>query len=119
MSENICEAFARLMQLGIAAGVAPLNKHAGCWEYRIDDKWEIAVNGHKEAKRCSHGVDVEPYHCYVQYNGWPAGIFNPRGGTIAAGECANENAFIAAMEACLSKLGSPIGACLRPGRQAE
>jgi len=32
---------------------------------------------------------VPPFNCYVEFNGWPAGVFNPFGGIIAAGELAN------------------------------
>jgi hypothetical protein len=34
----------------------------------------------------------------VEYNGLPAGIFNPRGGVIAAAEGADEATFIEALE---------------------
>jgi hypothetical protein len=97
MSDNVCEAFATLCNMGIALGAAPMNKHAGCWEHQVDKQWWVAFNGHPEAKKTSNGQEVDPFHCYVEYNGWPAGVFTPYGGVIAAGEGANENTFIAAM----------------------
>lgn len=98
MGDNICEAFAVIADLCIALGEEPLTKHPGCWECVIDARWKIAVNGHPKAQKCSLSeIPIEPFHCYVEYNGWPAGIFNPYGGTIAAGEAANEHTFIAAL----------------------
>lgn len=96
---QVCEAFSAICDLCIALGGAPLNKHAACWECKVDDRWSIAINGHKETKHSDLGVDVEPFCCYVQYNGWPAGIFDPSGGVIAAGEGANETTFLAAIYA--------------------
>ena len=101
MSGTVCEAFGVLAELGIALDAAPLTKHAGCWECQIDKQWLIAVNGHKQPMRW-RDITVDPFHCYVEYNGWPAGIFTPYGGTIAAGEGANEDTFIAAMQTRLA-----------------
>jgi hypothetical protein len=91
-------AFAALCDLGIALGIAPLNEHAGCWHHRIDERWAVWMNGHKVPMPSVLEQWLDPFHCYVEYNGWPAGIFSPFGGVIAAGEGANENAFIAAIE---------------------
>jgi hypothetical protein len=93
----VCEAFAAIADLCIALDAAPTNQYPGCWELRLDAHWEIAFNGHEESMRSTHGVVVQPYHCYVQFNGWPAGVFGPHGGVIAAGELANEEAFLAAV----------------------
>ena len=103
MTDNVAEAFYRLAVLGNAQGVV-LNKLPGCWEVQLDKQWRVAVNGHKEAIKESGGREVPPYHAYVEYNGWPAGFLNPRGGTIAAGSCANEDAFIEAINRCVAKL---------------
>lgn len=54
--------------------------------------WEIALNG-------------KDIRAMIKFNGWPAGIIDPQGGLIAAGEAANEDEFIAAIEA---DLGRPI-----------
>lgn len=48
---------------------------------------------------CTEGVTVEPFHCYIEFNGWPAGVVAPWGGVIAAGDVANEAAFLAAVKA--------------------
>jgi len=95
--------FLLLGKLAEKDGAAPLNKHAGCWERRIDEHWWIAVNGREEEISCSKGAAVPPFNCYVEFNGWPAGVFNPFGGIIAAGELANEETFAAALEAELAR----------------
>lgn len=78
---------------------APLDKHAGCWERKLDEQWWFAINGHKNAIRCARGPEVPPFNCYVEFNGWPAGSFDPFGGIMAAGGQANEEAFATALEA--------------------
>jgi hypothetical protein len=93
----ICAAFCAVVELGQRRGVERVNQLAGCWEVKIDERWWFALNGHEKPTPCAAGVDVEPFSVYVTYNGWPAGMFNPRGGWIAAGEGANEDAFIAAV----------------------
>jgi hypothetical protein len=115
MSEKYSRAFDLIAQLCIALNEHPLTKHAGCWVHQIDDHWAIAINGHEVPKEAtlpggatdSVPINVEPYHCYVEYNGWPAGIFNPFGGVIAAGEGANEGTFIKAIQAAIEQLGQP------------
>jgi hypothetical protein len=94
-----CEAFVRLVELGIALKIAPLPQHPACWEHQVDQRWWICLNGHKESKRNSDGFDVPSFECVVKYNGWPAGMFGPGGGIIAAGEGANESTFIEALVA--------------------
>jgi hypothetical protein len=98
--KGMCEAFMRCVELAIALKIPKLPDHDGCWEHQVDDTWFIAMNGHKE-KQVLKGreIAIEPYTVYVQYNGWPAGLFDYYGGTIAAGEGANENTFIAALVA--------------------
>lgn len=100
---NICEAFDRVAALGIALGAFPVTKFPDCWEHSIDERWFIAVNGHREPKKTSGGVVVNSFNCYVEYNGWPAGSFDPRGGVIAAGDCANEDTFIAALDEAIKR----------------
>jgi hypothetical protein len=90
--------FILLADLADKDDAAPLSKHEGCWERRIGKDWWIAVNGHEEDKKCSRGAQVPFGHCYVEYLGFPAGLFSPFGGTIAAGAVANEEAFAKALE---------------------
>jgi hypothetical protein len=99
ISEQISEAMAAVMELAHRRGVTKINELPGCWEIQVDSAWWLAVNGHRETTKCSKGTEVLPFHAYVEFNGWPAGIFNPYGGTMAAGTVANEDAFIAAVKA--------------------
>jgi hypothetical protein len=94
----ILTAMDAVAQLAISLDAIPLHKHAGCWEHQIDKQWWIAFNGQKQAVECSKGISVDPYHVYIEFNGWPAGIINPFEGTLCAGEIANESTFIAAVE---------------------
>jgi len=107
---RIITAFDEIAQLAIRLGVVPLNARPGCWEFQVDEHWWIAVNGHRESLKCSKGVAVEPFNAYVEFNGWPAGSFNPAGGIMAAGEAANEDAFIAALRAAVPALRRPTPA---------
>jgi len=98
--------FVLLMYIAEADGVIPLSEHyEGCWERQLGEWW-FAVNGHDGPRKCSHGVEVQPYHCYVEYNGFPAGLMTPFGGVIAAGRIANEDAFAEALHAELRKHGN-------------
>lgn len=81
----------------IAVGAAPINKHPGCWEHKVDERWWLSANGHRVPVTNSRGVKVQPFHVYVEFNGWPAGVFSPYGGEFAAGSTANEATFIAAL----------------------
>lgn len=97
-ADTINEAFSEICGLAIRVGAKNIKELPGCWEYEIDGQWWVAVNGHAVPMKCSHGGDVPPYHAFVEFNGWPAGLVSPAGGTMAAGEGANEDTFIAAVK---------------------
>ena len=112
MSEpQVSEVFGRIAKLGIALGVAPLNKLPGCWQHHVDEKWWIALNGHKKQMPASseNGMssiqpyEVDPFHCYVEYNGWLAGVITPTGGIFSAGSEANEDSLIDALIAATKR----------------
>ena len=92
--EPIALAFARVVDLAQALGVRAINTLDGCWEHQVDEKWWVAVNGHREPVKCSTGAEVPPFHCYIESNGLPAGLLTPRGGQFM-GNC--EDGFIAAV----------------------
>lgn len=94
----IAEAFIAVVELAESLGVSHLNELPGLWTIDVDSQWSISVNGHKEP--IGH---VPPYHVEVAFNGWPAGLFSPAGGWIAAGEAANERAFVEAVWARIKK----------------
>ena len=111
MAEKISEAFLKLAKLAAHDGIALLNTLDGCWTRQIGEQWWIAINGHNEAHPASSPdgaskntpFEVKPFHCYVEFNGWPAGVFTPCGGVIASGETGNEDAFIAAIDAAITE----------------
>lgn len=90
--------FAALVALAGALDAMPMNRHEGCWELEIDEHWWLAVNGHRQPLECSRGVAVAPFACYVEFNGFPAGIIDAGGGSFAAGSLANLDAMVEAME---------------------
>jgi hypothetical protein len=94
---NICQVFMLICEFAELSGAAPLNYHADCWEAEIDDKWKIAVNAHNDPRPTTYGYPVPPISAFLQYNGWPAGIVTPTGGYMAAGDAANEDALITAL----------------------
>lgn len=98
MSDEISLAFASVCELATTLGARNIKDLPGCWETQIDGRWYVAVNGHNVETKTSRGAEVPPFHCYVEFNGWPAGIFSPRGGVIAAGAAANEDTFVAACQ---------------------
>ena len=105
-TENVgplTDAMCAVADLGFAMGIHDICKLPGCYELQIDKHWWIAMNGHWEKIKCSKGVTIDPFHCYVEWNGWPAGIFSAFGGSIVCGEAANENTFIEAVKVATAK----------------
>lgn len=91
-------------------GVVPISTAPDGIYRRKFGEWEIALNGTGEQKAKSEAHPaLPPFNAYVQFNGWPAGIIGPDGGPLAAGSAANEDTFIAAIEA---ELGCTIDAAL-------
>lgn len=103
-TENYTLMFLLLADLAIATGAAPINEHPDCWEIVLDGppQLRISVNGHEE-KRCdSQGVFVNPFHAYIEYNGWPWAIFSPHGGDRLGYEH-NEDAAIEVLRNAITK----------------
>ena len=107
--EQFSAAFGAIVNYALSHGVRSLADRPGLWEVQIDEHWWIALNPHDEKLKCSHGADVSFGHCYIEWNGWPAGMITPYDGIIAAGALANEDSFIAAVKA----------ATLPPSQKAE
>ena len=89
--EQISLAFMEVVKLAEALGVSHVNQLPACWEYKVDDNWFIALNGHQWPTKCGSGF-------YVEWCGFPAGEFSPYGGFIAVGSEANEEALITALK---------------------
>lgn len=92
----ISMAFDEIAQYTIAKGQAPIK--GKLYHAKLDDCWEFWVNATGK-REIVEGAQLNPYECYVKFNGWPAGILNPFGGCFAAGDAANEDTFIAALRA--------------------
>jgi hypothetical protein len=91
-------------ELAVALGVRNINALESCWVHQFDTHWLIAANGHKEYKifASQHGpINVPPFSVWVEFNGWPAGVFDAHGGTFAAGAAANEQTFSAALRSAI------------------
>ena len=101
MNTGIPECFYKVAELALALGVEKINTLPGCWEHQVDEHWRIKVNAREEPID-----DIKPYEMIVWFNGWPAGIVHPvHGGVIAAGALANEDTFIAALDAAILAAG--------------
>ncbi len=109
MSEReISKAFDLISEIIIAEGNYPLRDKT--WERRIDESWEVAVNGTFDDVefKSEDGMKVNcpPFHAAIFFNGFLAGLLNPFEGTIVVGEAANEDTLI---EALKEKLVEVIG----------
>lgn len=103
----ICEMFDKIVQLGLKHGVSNLKDYPSAWIHKVDDQWTLALNGKDNElpvePEGTMGISrLEPFHAAVWYNGWPAGILYPYGGEFAAGEGANEDTFIEALDRAIA-----------------
>lgn len=99
-------AWVGVCMLAMKDGVVPASSAPGGIYEREFGPWRVMLNGTGEEKpKTDKHPYIEPFGIYVEFNGWPAGIIGPGGGIIAAGDAANEDAFIAAIEV---ELGSSI-----------
>lgn len=104
---KITQCMSVVAELALALGVKSISKLPGCWEYQIDERWWIAANGHRESTVCSKGGPIIPaFYVYVEYNGFPAGLFNAFGGQLATGIGANERIFCTAIRKAIRKAGT-------------
>lgn len=100
--------FPLIAELCLRLGEAPIK--GKIWKHQVDDHWLIAVNGMDgDAETGPFGQStashtLKPYHCYVEFNGWPAGEFNPYDGWFAAGSCANTETFCEALQKKIDSL---------------
>lgn len=104
----VSEAFNAVVDLALALGVRSIKDMPACWEHQVDEHWHIAINGHHTDRQTTRGNTVPPFHCYIEFNGFPAGLITPYNGIIAAGSAANEDSFIAALRSATEQAK---GAC--------
>lgn len=111
MSQPMSEAFDKLAQLAGKLGVKNLaDKVPPVWRHRVDEQWEIALNGDEVEMRIDTrpepmrmGATIPAFHAAVWYNGWLAALISPIDGTFVVGTGANEDTFIDALDTALSK----------------
>lgn len=92
----------KIAELSRALGMETISNLTTAWEHQVDEKWKVAVNGQKETVTVDK-LKIPPFHFAVWYNGWPAGLMSPFDGTFAAGSEANEDTFIAALDAAIER----------------
>ncbi len=96
--DRVCTVFYAVSKLCEILKESPIKGKV--WEHKIDDHWFIKINGHSKEMQ-----GIPAFHMTIEYNGFPAGIVSPFEGTIAAGEAANEDTFIEAVQKKLESLG--------------
>ena len=87
-------------------GIPGIGKLPGLWERTLDSRWKFWVNGHMETlKTLGKETPVHPGDCYVEFNGWPAGIFSliTGEGVICAGTEGNYENFCKALRAAVKE----------------
>jgi len=98
---SVSEAYALIADLTIALGAAPLARFVGCWEHRLGDRWLVAVNGHGTPTKCSVGVEVPPFHAYIERDGWPAAMLTVRDGLVIGHGNELEDTLLAELKAAI------------------
>jgi hypothetical protein len=88
----------KIADFALARGVRSIKDLPGCWHYKVDEQWEMWLNGHREPVTLGHGPEVPPFSAYIEFNGWPAGVTDAAGGWFAAGSIANLDAFERALD---------------------
>ncbi len=133
--QEIPQVFAKIVELCEALGVSNIKELPGCWKHRIDDQWKIWVNGHDRPITIRwpgvirDKVEIPPFHAYIEFEGWPAGLVSPKGGTMVAGRVAHKDTFIEALDRAIKEakneqrsapdpLGLPMKICENCGDRA-
>jgi hypothetical protein len=105
---QLSQVFCLAVDLGLLLGVKNLKDWPEPWICKIDDHWTLAINGSDEEKDVDLGQDsmgitkLKTFQMAIWFNGWLAGILNPVGGIICAGEAGNEDNLIRALEERIS-----------------
>lgn len=111
MDERYSEVFCKIIALHEAEKRPPLNGTIAI--YDIGGNWFIAVNGAENEqafqRNARDGVplpeaSIPPFSALVYWGDWPAGIIDPYGGCLAAGESANEDTLCAALDAAIASV---------------
>jgi len=87
----ISEACLMIVQLAVHRAGVP-NCKDRVLTLEIDERWKATVNGCRETRD-----SIPPFSIGLEFNGFPAGIIDPGGGIMAAGDAANEATLIRAL----------------------
>lgn len=108
IAPNAVELICQLHKLDKAVPIGRLLKP---WHRKIDERWQIWVNGQMKPQKGGPGgdIDIHPGDCYVEYNGWPAGSFSMihGEGLLAAGSEANYQTFCDALQSAINPIEQP------------
>lgn len=87
-----------LMDAHARAGLPSLAQMPGKRWAGTCGPWSWLVSANPTPITTEGGVTVMPFHAYIEFNGWPAGVLRVMGdGQFAAGSEANPEAFAAAL----------------------
>jgi len=112
VSHDLSDLWSAVMDLAKRDGVIPLNALPALWERKVDSEWYIACNGHKEPMETTltpTPIRVLPFHLYVEFNGWPAGVMTAYGGQVCAGTEANMDTLVEAVRASCLPARAEVG----------
>lgn len=76
MKPGFCDSYLLICELARANGVERYENLPGCWEYRLDDCWTFAINGHGHTVKHA-GINVPAGLCAILYRGFLAGWITP------------------------------------------
>ena len=101
------EAFVSIADLAEAVGRIPILE----WAYgpfKTDERYWLWVNGGTSQKWKPEGcaAEIDRFYAYVEFNGWPAALLCPAGGSVTM----DEGKLIAALQAetvAVTKAGEP------------
>lgn len=85
-----------LVELARLLGLENIRRNEGCCEIVVDGQWKVAVNPH-DSPMVHNSVEIKPFHTFIWFNGWPAGMMTPFDGCFVQGTKASEDEFIIAM----------------------
>lgn len=110
---NVPEVFDAIANLVIDRNQHPLKQYPNPLHVPVDDQWQVWVNGQMTEREIvdapessmAHRLKVPRCTAAVFFNGWLAGFVDPAGGTVAAGEVANEDTLLAALKAARDAAG--------------
>lgn len=86
---RICELFACIAERMAAVHGSPLPRKL--LKLGNNDKgWYVVLNNTSDKDPIT---DLKEFWIGIEWNGFPAGIITPGGGTLAAGDAANEETF--------------------------